>query len=212
MIDSVNTILVLAPHTDDGEFGAGATIARLRRAGRDVHYVAFSGCEASVPKGLPKDILRNELAAATTVLGIPKSHVRCLDFEVRKFASDRQAILETLVRMAAEIKPDLVLMPTLDDLHQDHHTIAMEGLRAFKRTTILAYEVPWNNIQFRTECFVKVGEEDVAAKLSAIECYKSQGHRVYTDKEYLRSQMRFRGVQAGVAYAEAFEVIRWIIK
>lgn len=212
MIETLQRILVLAPHTDDGEFGAGATIARCARAGRDVHYVAFSGCEASVPAGWPKDILKNELAAATAVLGIPPANVRCMDFEVRKFAADRQAILEVMVKLNEQLKPDLVLMPTLDDLHQDHHTIAMEGLRAFKRTSILAYEVPWNNIQFRTECFTKVDEQDMLKKLKAVECYKSQRHRVYTDPEYLRAQMRFRGTQAGVDYAEAFEVVRWILK
>ena len=42
---------------------------------------------------------------------------------------------------AAEIKPDLVLMPSRNDLHQDHFTIATEGLRAFKFTSILAYEI-----------------------------------------------------------------------
>jgi len=212
MIDNRQTILVLAPHTDDGEFGAGGTIARWRRAGRDVHYVAFSGCEASVPKGFPKDCLRLELAEATKVLGIAEANVRCLDFEVRKFATVRQDILEVLVKLNSELKPDLVLMPTLDDLHQDHHTIAMEGLRAFKRTSILAYEVPWNNIQFRTECFVTLDQADVDAKLQAVQCYKSQGFRMYTDPEYLRAQMRFRGTQAGTPYAEAFEVVRWIIK
>jgi LmbE family N-acetylglucosaminyl deacetylase len=212
MIDSIHKVLVLAPHTDDGEFGAGATLARLARANREVYYVAFSGCEASVPAGWPKDILRNELAAATKALGLRPPNVRCLDFEVRQFARDRQSILEYLVKLNAEIDPDLVMMPTLDDLHQDHYTIAMEGLRAFKRTSILAYEVPWNNIQFRTECFVQVREDDVQAKVNAVECYQSQKERVYANGEFLRAQMRFRGTQAGVLYAEAFEVVRWIFK
>ena len=34
--------LVLAPHTDDGEFGCGGTMARLVEAGCEVRYVAFS--------------------------------------------------------------------------------------------------------------------------------------------------------------------------
>ena len=36
-------------------------------------------------------------------------------------------------------------MPTLKDIHQDHETISKEGLRAFKNTTILGYELIWNN-------------------------------------------------------------------
>ncbi len=43
-------ILVLAPHTDDGELGCGGTIVRLIDEGQDVYYVAFSICEESVPE------------------------------------------------------------------------------------------------------------------------------------------------------------------
>ena len=37
-------------------------------------------------------------------------------------------------------------MPSLNDIHQDHATIAQEGLRAFKGCTILGYELIWNNL------------------------------------------------------------------
>ncbi len=36
MIDGWKRVLVLAPHTDDGEFGAGGTIARLVEGGAEV--------------------------------------------------------------------------------------------------------------------------------------------------------------------------------
>ncbi|MGL4335869.1 MAG: PIG-L deacetylase family protein, partial [Turicibacter sp.] len=45
-------VLVLAPHTDDGELGAGGFIAKLIDAGSEVTYVAFSIAEDSVPAGL----------------------------------------------------------------------------------------------------------------------------------------------------------------
>ena len=43
--------LVLAPHTDDGEFGAGGTMARLADEGVEVRYVAFSIATRSLPEG-----------------------------------------------------------------------------------------------------------------------------------------------------------------
>ena len=43
--------LVLAPHTDDGEFGCGGTMARLVEEGTDVRYVAFSIATRSLPEG-----------------------------------------------------------------------------------------------------------------------------------------------------------------
>jgi LmbE family N-acetylglucosaminyl deacetylase len=204
-------VLVLAPHTDDGEFGAGGTIGRWAREGREVHYVAFSACQTSIPDGWPEDILRREVAEATQILGIPSSQLRVLDFEVRRFAQARQEILQAMVDLNAELHPQLVLMPSEADLHQDHHTVALEGLRAFKTSSILAYEIPWNHLQFRSECFVPLEVEDVERKLTAVGCYKSQSQRTYTDPDYLRSHLRFRGISVGVTYAEAFDVVRWIL-
>ena len=57
-ICNYSKILVLAPHTDDGEFGCGGTIARLVDTGASVTYVAFSSAEESVPEGMDKDILK----------------------------------------------------------------------------------------------------------------------------------------------------------
>ena len=49
-------------------------------------------------------------------------------------------------------------MPALVDLHQDHKTVAEEGLRAFKRTTVLAYEIPWNNLNFSHQAYMRLEE------------------------------------------------------
>lgn len=203
-------ILVLAPHTDDGEFGVGASIARWVAEGHEVHYVAFSGCAASVPPGWPADVLLTEVREATAVLGLSSSQVRVLDFEVRRFARDRQEILQAMVSLADELHPAMVLLPHTEDLHQDHHVVAVEGLRAFKRVTVLAYEIPWNNIAFRAVSFTALHAEHVETKVRAVKCYVSQRHRAYADPGFLRAQLRYRGTQIGIEYAECFEVYRWI--
>ena len=38
-------VLVLAPHTDDGEFGCGGTISRFVQEGKEIFYAAFSTAE-----------------------------------------------------------------------------------------------------------------------------------------------------------------------
>ena len=76
------------------------------------------------------------------------------DFDVRTFPERRQDILELLVALWEEWRPDVVFQPSLHDIHQDHQTIAQEGLRAFKRTTILGYEIPWNNFDFSYQWYV----------------------------------------------------------
>jgi LmbE family N-acetylglucosaminyl deacetylase len=204
-------ILILAPHTDDGELGCGGTIAKLCEAEAEVYYVAFSAAQKSVPPEFPSNILRQEVLKATDVLGLPENHLVIYNYEVRDFPLYRQEILEDLVVLHREIKPDLVLLPSLHDIHQDHITIAQEGLRAFKTTTILGYELPWNNLTFSTTSFVFLHEQHVERKVRALKCYVSQRARPYANSDFIRSLARARGIQIGAEYAEAFEVIRWVL-
>lgn len=210
---SISRILILAPHTDDGEFGCGGTIAKMIDEGKEVYYVAFSDCEKSLDPGMEPDTLVKELMCATKKLGIPEDNVFVKKFEVRCFERDRQEILEEIVQLSKEIGPDIVFLPSPKDLHQDHNTIAMEGLRAFKLTsTILGYEVPWNNLTFDTTCFVTLSEDTIRRKIAALKCYKSQANRFYSSEQFMESLAITRGTQIGVQYAETFEVLRWIVR
>ncbi|GMU86067.1 MAG: hypothetical protein AMXMBFR48_13090 [Ignavibacteriales bacterium] len=211
MFDFANRIVVLAPHTDDGEFGCGATINKLVNLGKEVYYAAFSLAEESVPEPFPKNILEIEVKKATKVLGIKPENLLLFRYRVRRFATHRQEILEELVKINKEISPDLIFMPSLNDLHQDHTTIAHEGLRAFKNRSILCYELPWNNLNFTTQCFVNLEEVNLIKKIEALKCYKSQSGRNYSSEEFIRGLATTRGTQIGKRYAEVFEVIRWII-
>jgi len=205
-------VLILAPHTDDGEFGCGGAIAKLIEGGADLYYVAFSVCEKSVPEGLPKNILEVELKEAVNELGIEEKNLIIYRFPVRELPKYRQNILEELVKIKTSLSPDLVFMPSSKDIHQDHKTIYEEGLRAFKTTSILGYEFPWNNLTFSTTGFIYLSQSHIRKKVSALKKYKSQTHRHYAKEEFITSMAISRGVQIGVEYAEAFEVIRWVIK
>ncbi len=212
MIRGFKRVLVLAPHTDDGEIGCGGTIARLAEEGSDVYYLALSAAEESVPEGFPPDTLRKEVAAATAVLGVGPDRLMVERFKVRKFPEHRQDVLEHLWRLNRDIEPDLVLAPSATDIHQDHQVVANEALRAFKRTTLLGYEMPWNNVVFSTRMFVALEDRHVEKKVGALECYKTQSQRTYLDAEFIRSLARTRGTQIQLPWAEAFEVLRWILR
>jgi LmbE family N-acetylglucosaminyl deacetylase len=212
MFNQKKKVLVLAPHTDDGEFGCGGTIAKLIEEGHDVYYAAFSACQQSVLPQFPPDILITEVKAATKVLGIKSENLLLFDYDVRTFGYHRQAILDDMIKIRSEIKPDLIFMPDLHDIHQDHNTIAVEGLRAFKFSSILSYELPWNNLSFNTRCFIHLDEKQIQTKVIALQQYQSQAHRSYSDEEFIRSLARTRGVQISTRYAETFEVVRWIIQ
>lgn len=211
MFDQCKTILVLAPHTDDGEFGCGGTIAKMVSEGRRVICVAFSAAEQSVLPHLPRDILRTEVRLATAELGVPDEDCLVLDFEVRRFPEFRQKVLDKMIELGRTYLPDMVLLPSINDTHQDHNVIAQEGFRAFKRCTMLGYEVPWNNLDFRTSCFVSLDEKHLYKKIDSVGKYESQKGRAYSNPDFIRALAMTRGVQIGTRYAEAFEVVRWII-
>lgn len=204
-------ILILAPHTDDGEFGCGGSISRFIQENAIVYYAAFSLAEESVPEPFPKNILETEVKAATKVLGIKAENLLLFKYRVRHFAYHRQEILEDLVKLNKDLLPDLIFMPCLHDLHQDHSTIAMEGLRAFKKTSILGYEIPWNNMNFSTQCFIHFEENHLTNKITALNCYNSQKNRNYLSDKFITSLAVTRGIQIGKPYAEVFETIRWIL-
>lgn len=203
-------VLVLAPHTDDGEFACGGTIARYIEEGSEVYYVAFSSCDKSVPDEYPSDVLKSELHEATRTLGISENRVLLMDYPVREFNSRRQDILEDMIRIERDVKPSMVLLPCQSDTHQDHEVIATEGFRAYKRTSMMGYEMPWNNLTFRSVAFVELRERHLEKKVAALKCYKSQMNRAYASEEVIRSMAVMRGVQIGKQYAEVYDINRMV--
>jgi N-acetylglucosamine malate deacetylase 1 len=204
-------ILVLAPHTDDLEFGCGATVSKLIEEDNEVFCAAFSACRQSVRKEFPEDILITEIKNASNILGIKESNLILFDYNVRTFNYHRQAILDDILKVKNQINPDVVFIPSLGDLHQDHYTVAQEAFRAFKFSSILCYELPWNNLSFNTSSFMKLEEGHIQKKIEAINQYRSQAHRPYANEEFIRALARTRGVQINTKYAECFEVLRWIL-
>ncbi len=209
--NKIKVVLVLGPHPDDGEFSSGGTISKMLENGIDVHYAVFSMCEKSIPEGFAPGVIKKELLEATNFLGIKKENLHLFDYEVRVFPKYRQEILEDLIKIKSELHPDLVLMPSSTDIHQDHKTIYEEGLRAFKNSSLLGYEMPWNNFSFNSNLFVTLEEKHLTKKIKTLEFYKSQYKRTYSSEEYIRSLMKFKGMQIQEELAETFEILRWKI-
>jgi LmbE family N-acetylglucosaminyl deacetylase len=203
-------VLILAPHTDDGELGCGGTISRLIEEGYNVYYAAFSICEESVPEGFPKDALEKEVKKATNFLGIKPENLVLKNYPVRKFNTYRQEILEDMILLRNIIKPELIFMPCSKALHQDHTTIFEEGMRTFKHFTCYGYDLPWDTVQFNTTAFFKLTKNHVEKKCIAMKFYETQSFRTYVDEEFLMGLARVRGAQIATNYAEAFELLRLI--
>ena len=131
------------------------------------------------------------------------------------FPEYRQLILEELYRVKDEFKPDVVFIPTYNDVHQDHKTVAFSALKAFKRETLLGYEIINSVSGFSPNLFIRLSKTDIEKKVSAVSCYKSQNDGVTTTSDYFSrdiifSQSIVRGARCGSMYAEGFEVYNMI--
>jgi len=204
--------LVLSPHTDDAEFGMGGTLHLLVTQGVEVFLATFSTAKESLPPGLGEETTAVEAREAGQILGIPLDNISILDYSVRRFPQHRQDILEDLIRLRSLLNPDMVFAHASTDMHQDHQTITQEALRAFKRCTVLGYELPWNTIEFRAQAMVALGEDNIKAKIAACLAYKSQSRRPYASAAFIEGWARGRGVAIGEPYAEAFEVLRLVVR
>ena len=205
-------ILILSPHTDDAEIGAGGAICKLKEQGHNFLWVVFSTCEESLPEHMDKDTLKNEFM---DVVGFLDVESITYDYKVRKLDQHRQDILEHLREIKTKFNPDLVIGPSLNDFHQDHRVVANEMVRAFKTSaSIICYELPWNHIVFNTQMFVVFDKRILDDKIHMVNFYVSQikMRELYFNEDLIISLARVRGSQANSEYAEAFEVVRWIIK
>lgn len=208
---SCKKVLVLAPHTDDAEVGCGGTLNKLVQNGCDVYYACFSFAEESIPVEFDIDSTKKEVLEAVKVLGIQQNNMYLFSYKVRNFPQFRQSILDDMVKLKNIIEPDLVFLPCSFDIHQDHKTIYEEGLRAFKKSTILGYQMIRNTILFSNNVYIVLNEQNINCKLMASNCYKSQLVKYSLGFNYLTDLAKIRGYEVGQDYAECFELIKLIV-
>lgn len=204
-------VVLFSPHTDDCEFGMGGTLHNLVKSDCEIYWVICSNPAKSLPAKFPPETLIREQKKSAAKLGVAIENLIFWDFEVRNFPAQRQEILECMVRLSRQHNFDAAFCPSQNDWHQDHMTVSSEVRRAFKKITILGYDLPWNNFQSDHNLLVPLSREDIEVKISSLNAYASQGHRPYMDAEFVRSIARVRAAPLDCEYAEAFEVIRMVV-
>jgi hypothetical protein len=90
--------------------------------------------------------------------------------------------------------------------------VTQEAVRAFKNNTVLGYELVWNNLKSTSDCISILEKKHIECKIESLKKYQSQSARNYLSPEFIFSLAKVRGIQIGVSYGEAFEVIRLILK
>lgn len=91
-----NRILILAPHTDDGELGCGGSIAKFIREGKEVFHAVFSDGRPVIEPS----IIVNECIESNETLGISVKNLIIEKFSIRQFEKDRQEILDKMIHLS----------------------------------------------------------------------------------------------------------------
>jgi len=198
-------ILAIAPHLDDIELGVGGTIYKLGKE-NTVHYLGLS-----MPPLVEHNSFMKEFWESARHLGLSKEKMILKNYDPRDLFKDRMDILQLFYDTNKEIKPDIVFVPNSNDIHQSHQVVYQEARRAFKYSTILGYELPWNSLAFSMDVFIELNEEEIRVKQESINCFESQKSRTFFSNDIITDLAKLRGKQIGKEYAECFELTRLIM-
>ena len=216
-------VLIVAAHPDDEILGCGGTIARHATEGDDVHILIIAEGAKSRPEGSKDDVEQlteaaNHAAKATGAkaprfLGLPDNRLDTVAM------LDVIRPIEDIVR---ETVPEIVYTHHGNDLNIDHRIVhqtvvtacrplpgsSVKRLYCFETVSSTEWATSSMGPAFNPVYFVGISDF-LAAKNAALECYEMELRPFPHPRsiEAVTALARVRGSQAGLAVAEAFEVI-----
>ena len=203
MIFHGNRILFVGAHPDDIELGAGALIHHIQPT-CDIMCVTLSDNQKNPQL---KNVVQ-EMHDSMKVLGVPANRVIVKNFPTREFPDNRQDILEYLLKIRREFNPEIVLVHSRADIHQDHNVATEEALRAYRGTTVLGFDVVRSSYGFFPHFLVEVDAVDVDKKIEALSKYQTYSDKYYFNADLLRATMIRHGALAERTFAEGFDILR----
>tara|TARA_R110002051_G_scaffold297851_1_gene364421 strand:+ start:3550 stop:4179 length:630 start_codon:yes stop_codon:yes gene_type:complete len=208
-MNAMNKILI-SPHIDDEVLGCGGIL------NSDFMVVYGGADESSV------DVIHNrptasermeELASVTAITG---HHSEILPNKVNLYKE--RDLLKDMERVINTYKPLEIYLPhpSYNKDHRELYNAALTALRPHDKNhfvkRVLVYEQPhvffWNHgcPEFTPTYFIPI---DIEKKIELYNLMKSQV-RSFRSNEHIKSLAKLRGGQSNTAYAEAFEVLRWV--
>jgi len=208
---SVAQTLIVSPHMDDEVLGRSSF---LQEHAHSVLVVYVTRDHASVDN----DTLRTENEDLIKWLGCRANYPWFTEGANSLDAYGLVGFVDEFQRIFNEAMPQTVLLPS-PSYNQDHRVVYEAALTALRPhdhnhfvKRVLLYEQPetFGTLRkpapFEPTYFRPL---DIAFKHVAVEFYKSQlrGHRSLQHLEHIAG---VRGMQSGMDYAEAFQVVRWV--
>ncbi len=205
MVLKADVIIACGAHPDDVELGCGGTIRAATKLGKKVIAVFLTKGEKS---GDP-DVRCQESKKALSILGVKDVYFG--DFPDTEIPNNH-TVVAWLESFYDKYKPEVILTHSINDMHQDHRQVGWLSMSAFRNAPrILAYETPRVTAVFAPTYFVDISNS-VKEKWAALKCHVSQSEKRYITYESMVNLTSFRGGQVNLAYAEAFEVVRYVEK
>ena len=216
--------LVVVAHPDDEVLGAGATIHKLIKEGHKV-AVAIMVSQAAARKDLSSTLASDE-TEAMKIMGVEKTYHA--DFpNIKMNTVPHLELVQFIESCIDDWKADAIVTHHPTDVNNDHvqtSYAAQAACRLFQRRPgipqlklFMYMETPssteWSldssSNRFTPNFFMEIGKEGVETKIKALEAYKGVMRPYPHPRSYeaYEALAAYRGCQAGLNYAEAFEVV-----
>lgn len=201
-------VLAVGAHPDDIELGCSATLFKHGKNGAKIHLLVLSLGEAS---GDPI-IRKEECEKSAAMMGAENIFFGGLQ-DTR--IDDGYDTIHEIEKIIDEVHPDIIYTHTYRDTHQDHRNTGYATLSAGRRCKkIFMYESPTTFREFSPHIFVDVGEsfEDKKKVLLVFSSQSKKEWWAMGDRAVMAVEglAAYRGFQAGVELAEAYEVGRLV--
>jgi LmbE family N-acetylglucosaminyl deacetylase len=197
-------ILAIGAHPDDIELGCAGTILSIAKSdGKAWGLILTNGEKSGDP-----EIRRKEAINAGKILKMEKMFFSdLLDTRVEE-GIETISVIENMIET---VKPDTVITHSLNDTHQDHRNCARATISAARNVpTIISFEPPSLTPMFQPTLYVDMSST-FNEKIRALQQYVSQNDKEFLKIDAIKGLAKFRGYQAKVEYAEAFEVVKMIL-
>ena len=222
-------VLAVGCHPDDIEIACAGTLARYKSQGHHVVMTRVTDGDMGHKVIMPHELCairsaESKRAAALLDVEVLSCHGR--DVCVR---SEYDALRDKLTDIVRYTKPDVIITHSPEDYMPDHVAVCNLVFDASITCTIGHYrpDVPMHDlsvpiyymdtlagVSFQPSEYVDITEH-MELKLAMLCCHESQikwmaDHENIDFPDFVRTCSKYRGLQCGVAYAEAFtRCMRW---
>lgn len=219
-------ILVIAPHPDDETLGVGGSLLKHKSQGDTIYWIILT--HATNHENYSASFLKNreeQIQKVSHLFGFER--VIQMSFDTTRLDQYPQSqLIKELSEVLESIQPQVIYMPHSGDIHSDHKVAAEITLAATKSfrlpsvEKILAYETLsetefglTKNDRFEPHIYVNI-ESFIDQKLKILSLYEEEikDFPFPRSLEAVKALAAYRGVSSGFQAAEAFMLLKEIIK